>query len=435
MLGAVAALCAGGSLFAAPVSPSQADNILWIADFNEGKLITQMGTGIGAWQFDPNDQSSWCEATISPQEVHFGEPGYSMKIEYNVASGKENFVTAQNNVTPQETGFHGQAFNGVYVLLNQLDASPYKYLVFSARGEAEAGFSRAFKLELKDPKRAQSVSFNRLTAKWQKFYIPLEPFASTLTLKELKEMIFVFDNTMTRPSGAMYVDDIYFAKTKEPEQALAAGFADRSTTYEAPRAKSIVVDGVLSDWPKTQEIVLDAKNIEFGEITQRRDLSAEVRLAWDQQYLYIGAAVKDNDVICEKSGKDIYQDDLIEVFLDPYNDGLVWASTSDYQIGFSPSGPDKRPHAWAWFQNREPSLNDVIFNAKASRGGYVIEAAIAWEFLKLQPVNNQTIGLSVAVHDVDRKKKKPETKLNWRFVQNAIETQRYSLGVLSLNDR
>ncbi len=433
-LGAAAMMSACGFAFSETPGSAPAENILWIADFNDGKLITNLNGGIGAWQFDPNDQSSWCEAAVSPQEVHFGEPGNSMRIEYNVSSGKENFVTGQNSVSAQEVGFHGQAFNGVYVLLNQLDATPYKYLVFSARGDAEAGFSRKFKLELKDASRTQSVSFDKLTSKWQKFYIALDPFSSTLTLKSLKELIFVFDRTMTRASGAMYIDDIYFAKSKEPEQALAAGFADLSTTYGAPRAKSIVVDGVLSDWPKIPAVALGPKNVEFGEIVSRRDLAADVRFLWDSQYLYVAALVKDNDVICGKSGTEIYQNDLVELFIDPQNDGLVWSSTADFQIGFAPTGPARRPQSWAWFQNREPTLDNVIFNAKQVRGGYVVEAAIAWEFLKMQPINNQTIGLSVAVHDVDRKKK-TETKLNWRFVQNAIDTQRYALGVLSLSEQ
>lgn len=413
-----------------------ADDALWVADFNDGKLITKMGGGIGAWQFDPNDRSSWCEISISPEEVHFGEPGSSMKIEYNVQSTKENFVTGQENLTPYEVGRHGEAFNGVYMLFDRQNVTPYKYLAFSARGDAQSGFSRKFKIEFKDQSRAQSSSFDKLTDRWQTYYVALDQFGSSLNLSELKEVVFVFDRSMTRTSGVMYVDDIYFTKRRGNEDESASALSPESVApADAPQTWGVTIDGDLAEWRDLPKISYSAKNMEFGTIRNKRDLSGEFQFQWDERYLYLALTVKDNEITQAKAPKEIYQADVVELFIDPKNDGLVWNNPSDFQIGFAPMGPNGQPQSWAWFQGKEPSPQEVLFNSKRGHGGYTVEAAISWDFLGVQPFDGMNIGASPAIHDTDIKRKKTETKLNWRFSQNPVDPGKFNLGTLNLGPR
>lgn len=203
-------------------------------------------------------------------------------------------------------------------------------------------------------------------------------------------------------------------------------------SYEAPYLLGgAQVDGFMKDWPNGAEITLDRTDKELGALRDEKDLSAKVRFGWDERALYFVADVTDDSVIARKSGKNIWQDDIFEMFIDPQGDGLKWSSPHDFQIGFRPAPGSETVEVWSWFQGGQAESMQGSISARAfvHEKGYLIEGAIRWEFLGMEPKPGDTVRLSVAVNDVD--KDRSIAKLQW-FFRNEKAFQQFELGKLIL---
>jgi hypothetical protein len=203
--------------------------------------------------------------------------------------------------------------------------------------------------------------------------------------------------------------------------------------YRAPYVSGgIQVDGLLRDWPRAGAIVLTpAVHKEFGDFEGPEDLGAEIRFAWDKEYLYFAAKVTDEDVVAKRAGKNIWRDDLFEIYADPEGDGLFWNDPRDYQLGFRPAKGDRELAAWSWFQGGEDPLagGKVLAKSYADEKGYILEGAIRWDLLGITPQAGKEIRLSPAVHEIDRKG--TDGKLVW-FFRNEEKFQRFVLGKIFL---
>ncbi len=196
----------------------------------------------------------------------------------------------------------------------------------------------------------------------------------------------------------------------------------------------IQVDGFLKDWPsKSEMMTLDLSSKEHGQFEASDDLRAEVRFVWDERALYFFAKVKDSDVVVRKSGKNIWLDDLLEIFLDPQGDGLFWHDNGDFQLGFRPREEDDGVEAWSWFQGGENPIEEGRVEAKGivDSAGYSLEGKIQWDYLGIEPVIGKEVRLSAAVHDIDRDRS--EGKLHW-FFRNEEEHLRFVLGKVRLKE-
>lgn len=204
---------------------------------------------------------------------------------------------------------------------------------------------------------------------------------------------------------------------------------------------SVIIDGSLDEWDKSDRITLTvAKNLDYGAVTDpENDLVSEVYFSWDQNFLYLAAQVYDNDLINYYSDHYLYKGDIIELFLDPEANGLVWAGKKDFQIGLAPVSETGKPATFAWFQRIEPSTSQINVAAEKlkinGQEAYCVEAAISWDFLGMKPQAGQTIGASVAVHDLDEKDNTPQCKLNWYFVEDFSEDKNgFELGKIKLSE-
>ncbi|MFA5167740.1 MAG: glucoamylase family protein [Candidatus Omnitrophota bacterium] len=205
--------------------------------------------------------------------------------------------------------------------------------------------------------------------------------------------------------------------------------------YHAPYvSQAIRVDGLLKDWPPGGVIVMNSeKHKNSGDFDGPGGLRAEVRFAWNGEYLYFVAKVNDDDVVVKRAGKHIWRDDLFEIYVDPAGNGLFWNDPRDYQLGFRPGRDDKELTAWSWFQGGEDPLEKGMVLAKSytDEKGYIIEGAIRWDFLGVTPEPGKEIRLSPAVHGTDRKG--GDEKLVW-FFRNEEKYQRFVLGKVVLGE-
>ncbi len=174
----------------------------------------------------------------------------------------------------------------------------------------------------------------------------------------------------------------------------------------------------IEDFDKLTEedyIRMDPDMAEFVEAEGRIDLEAGFALGWNEEYLFLRAKVDNENVIAEREQEFLYQNDCIELFISP-DMVLEWGSSEHFQIGISPTGPDGEPLTYAFFQNENPGEN-VKVSCEKTNTGYEINAAVKWDYLGIEPEIGKTVGLSVAVHDVNTPHRDGAggTKLNWAF--------------------
>jgi hypothetical protein len=107
------------------------------------------------------------------------------------------------------------AFGGLWMRLQNLDASKFDNLAFRVRGDPKMGFTSVFKVELKDALDQSSHFYVRgVTDQWQDVEIPLKDFQGMANFRKLKEFVIVFeDTTATAKRGVIYIDDVRLTKS------------------------------------------------------------------------------------------------------------------------------------------------------------------------------------------------------------------------------
>ncbi len=150
-------------------------------------------------------------------------------------------------------------------------------------------------------------------------------------------------------------------------------------------------------------------------------VSARLYFAWDDQALHLKVDVEDEQLDAASDPKRLYEKDLVEVFIDPANDGLAWGDPADFQFGISVPN-----QVWEWFGQRQGAQATVTPTEK----GYSVEAAIPFDLLNVKAEPGQTLSASVALRSPRRDTPAP-LRLNWAWTP---DVQRIYLGELKLED-
>lgn len=176
---------------------------LKVADFDSGAKPNNLGGDFGAWDKDPTDLTQTCLDSFS-SEMKCGDKGYSLKLTYDVDSPNP-------------------AYNGFWTKLQNQDLKGYKELVFFVKGDEQKGFTRRFKVELKNPTQVGSFLVSGITSEWQKVVVPLKKFKRITDWSQMTEFVIVFDDLTSNPKeGIIYVDDVYFSDGKGVKQVKEA---------------------------------------------------------------------------------------------------------------------------------------------------------------------------------------------------------------------
>ena len=205
-------------------------------------------------------------------------------------------------------------------------------------------------------------------------------------------------------------------------------------------AKSITIDGDLSDWGDISHARIeltnkDSRNTELtiGYVKDDSDLSGVFFLAHDNKNLYVAGIIRDNEIVTTKSKDKIYEDDCVEIFIDADNNGFKFdGNPYDYQLGIAPSGPNGKPQAWAWgYVQKYPS--DIEYASKIIKGGYTIEVKIPFSSIHgFDPKHTKSMGFTISIHDKDMNGK--VKKLTWS-IDKASHPGQILLGTLILGDQ
>ena len=170
-------------------------NELVIADFDTGDKPNNIGGDFGGWDKDPNDESQGTQMSFDTDDSQGDASGYAIRLDYDVDSPNP-------------------AYNGFWMKLNGEDATAYNTLNFYVKGDAKLGYTKRFKIELKDMTNKPSAYIvSGVTDQWQKISIPFEKFRRIENWNSLNELVFVFDDINSSPkTGSILIDQITFSK-------------------------------------------------------------------------------------------------------------------------------------------------------------------------------------------------------------------------------
>ncbi|MDP3730544.1 MAG: hypothetical protein Q8R14_03350, partial [Candidatus Omnitrophota bacterium] len=165
---------------------------------------------MGTWEIDPEDESQSIVASLD-RSVKVGKSGYSLKLDYNVASPKN-------------------AVNGFWMQLKFFDASPYDHFEFYVRPDRPKGSTSVFKVEFKKLQKTSdgleetakgTFIVKGITGEWQKISTPLNVMNGITDWKQMGEFVITFEKRRVDiPAGTLYFDDFAFVKTGSPGPSI-----------------------------------------------------------------------------------------------------------------------------------------------------------------------------------------------------------------------
>jgi len=137
------------------------------------------------------------------------------------------------------------------------------------------------------------------------------------------------------------------------------------------------------------------------------DVSANFKVGWDDTYLYVLVNVTDDEYDIT-GGTEIYHNDGIEIMIDGLDDKNYPYNSDDHQIFIRADGLTQAT-------GHTPGDGNVIASGKQTPNGYLIEAAIRWDFINGNPPSEGVYyGFDIDVNDRDNENR--ESMIFWKYV-------------------
>ena len=123
-------------------------------------------------------------------------------------------------------------------------------------------------------------------------------------------------------------------------------------------------------------------------INKGSEASANAKVLWDDDNLYVYATVK--DAVLDKTGAQTHEQDSLEVFIDEDNGKTASYGEDDKQYRINYNNEQS-------FNGKKCLAENVKSATKTIVGGYVVEAAFKWT--DIRPANGTKIGLEFQIND------------------------------------
>ena len=123
-------------------------------------------------------------------------------------------------------------------------------------------------------------------------------------------------------------------------------------------------------------------------INKGSEASANAKVLWDDDNLYVYATIK--DALLDKTGAQTHEQDSLEVFIDEDNGKTASYGEDDKQYRINYDNEQS-------FNGKKCLAENVKSATKTIDGGYVVEAAFKWT--DIRPANGTKIGLDLQIND------------------------------------
>lgn len=197
------------------------------------------------------------------------------------------------------------------------------------------------------------------------------------------------------------------AETSSPETATVK----RPAAVDISKAPAVKIDGKLDEWKSAPVFAIDAKDQVVYEASEGSwngtgDLSSLIYAGWTERGLYVAADVRDDRIVQNWTGDEMWQGDYVEIELDAnlgldYDSGEM--SEDDYHLGLSPGNFGSVPagiHFWSGLVSEELKKKIELKTAKTPKG-YSIEAFFPAEVFGIPMVAGGEFGVNVNPSDCD----------------------------------
>jgi len=209
------------------------------------------------------------------------------------------------------------------------------------------------------------------------------------------------------PTPAKYTDDAgrlgLIQKSIKNNIDLAAKYPPPVVLAKKVKRGSIVIDGKLDDagWASAATLT-DFKNTRAGDPAK---LQTRVKVAWDDQFLYVSFDCPDTDLVATVTTRDgdVWAEDCAEIFLDADGDGqsYIELELSPTQVVYDSAMADYRAHV-DWTDRKDlvhldmlksqkftthdtkyaAKFDGTLNNSNDEDKGWTCEFAVAWSDVK-----------------------------------------------------
>ncbi len=189
---------------------------------------------------------------------------------------------------------------------------------------------------------------------------------------------------------------------------IAPGSAGSSAATPTPEpgifrayraAQAPLIDGNLTDWPVQGGVLLNRNTASYrtGVITSDADASVSCRSMWDENALYVGCDVNDDNLIAD-SATEVWKDDVVELAFDGKNDNISFCGAV-----FCPDDHKYELRVNGTVTDDAKPPNPPVSGAVTTRsGGYRVEIAIPrGNFDAGAFVAGKTLGFNLGLIDDD----------------------------------
>lgn len=170
------------------------------------------------------------------------------------------------------------------------------------------------------------------------------------------------------------------------------------------------IDGDLSDMQSLAHGQIGPNDVWWRRPARdAADLSADFYLGYDARFLYVGAHVRDDMVVCNIAPDDVkaqLRSDAIGITVDPSGTSRDTSTTLQAAAfpcttaGFGARGFRDADARQGLMEDTAPGMQVA---SKRTADGYDFEAAIPWAAMPKQPAPGDEIGLNVVLYDGDEK--------------------------------
>ncbi len=153
-----------------------------------------------------------------------------------------------------------------------------------------------------------------------------------------------------------------------------------------------VLDGSDNEW--TADSIFTPNILLGGTIANPADLTADFKLGWDDNYLYVFGKVTDDVLINDSQNP--WEDDCFELYIDGGNEQSTTYDANDFQLMFRYNDPV------AYNSNGPDNPSGLDFVMVPTNEGYNVEIRVSWAFIGISPATNGSkIAVDIHINDDD----------------------------------